>query len=223
MSRNLEFSIGEFYHIYNRGVDKRKTFLSKTDYRRFAALLYACNNTEKVDLFEQGDSLDKVLSKERAEILTDICVYCLMPNHFHMILKEKTEGGISRFMQKLQTAYTMYFNERNRRSGALFQGTFKATHVDSDEYLKYLVSYIHLNPVKLIEPKWKENGITNQVEAEKFLSDYEHSSYPDCSGNKRPRGAIINQGKLPEYFESIFDFKSAVKEWLEFNIKSLKG
>ncbi|KKW09483.1 MAG: Transposase [Candidatus Kaiserbacteria bacterium GW2011_GWA2_49_19] len=223
MSRNLEFSIGEFYHIYNRGVDKRKVFLSKIDYRRFVALLYACNNTAKVDLFEQGDSLEDVVKIERDETLTAICVYCLMPNHFHMILKEKIEGGISRFMQKLQTAYTMYFNERNRRSGALFQGTFKATHADSDEYLKYLVSYIHLNPVKLIEPKWKETGIADRAGAEKFLSDYEHSSYPDCTGDSRLHGMITDQKQLPEYFESAFDFKSAVREWLEFNIESPEG
>ncbi len=223
MNRKFNFSIGEFYHVYNRGVDKRKIFLSKTDYKRFITLLFACNSTKSVNLREQGESLEEALETERGETLANICVYCLMPNHFHIIFKEKVEGGISLFMQKLQTAYTMYFNERNQRTGSLLEGTFKASHAHTDEYLKYLISYIHLNPVKLVEPKWKENGIADRAGAEKFLQNYAYSSYPDCSGDARQEGAIIESKELPEYFESIRDFKSAVREWLEFNINSPKG
>lgn len=217
MSRKLEFSVGEYYHIYNRGVDKRKVFLSMADYKRFLTLLYTCNDTQAVNLREQGDTFQDVLATGRDETLTNVCIYCLMPNHFHLILKEKTESGISRFMHKLQTAYTMYFNERNRRTGSLFQGPFKAEHANTDNYLKYLISYIHLNPVKLIEPKWKETGISNRAAAEKFLQSYPYSSYPDCTGAKRKERAIVETEKLPEYFESVRDFKSALKEWLEFN------
>ncbi len=223
MSRKIDFSIGEFYHVYNRGVDKRKIFPSKTDYRRFITLLFACNSERPVNLREQGESLEDALATGRTDTLTNICAYCLMPNHFHMVLREKTERGISRFMQKLQTAYTMYFNERNRRTGALLESTFRASHANTDEYLKYLISYIHLNPVKLIEPKWKETGIADRPRAEKFLQSYAHSSYPDYTSSTRQESAILKIGELPEYFESALDFKSAVREWLEFNIKSPKG
>ena len=223
MARKLIFSVGEFYHIYNRGVDKRKIFLSKKDYNRFITLLFACNSTSSVNLKEQGATLEEALATKREETLTYICIYCLMPNHFHVILKEKTVGGISRFMQKLQTAYTMYFNERNRRTGALLQGTFKASHAHTDNYLKYLISYIHLNPVKLIERKWKETGISDRVKAEKFLQHYMYSSYPDCVGEKRKERLLIEPEELPEYFSSICDFKSAVREWLDFATESPKG
>jgi putative transposase len=124
-------------------------------------------------------SFENLLETDRGKNLVDIGAYCLMPNHFHLLLKEKTENGISLFMQKLMTAYTMYFNKKNGRNGALFQGTFKAEHLANDNYLKYMYSYIHLNPIKLIDPTWRENGIKNQSKTEKFLEQYKHSSYSE--------------------------------------------
>ena len=91
-----------------------------------------------------------------------------MPNHFHILVKEKIENGISKFMGKLTTGYSMYFNKRYDRTGSLFQGVFKSVHADSDEYLKYLFAYIHLNPIKLINPEWKENGIKDKNRANAF-------------------------------------------------------
>ncbi len=139
-----------------------------------------------------------------------------MPNHVHLLIREKNDGGTSRFMQKLATAYTMYFNTRYERTGSLFQGAFKSSHADDDRYLKYLISYIHLNPVKLIEPKWKERGIENRKAAEKYLKEYEYSSYLDYLGVKRKEKAIIDAAALPEYFESPSDFKTSVTEWLSY-------
>ena len=140
-----------------------------------------------------------------------------MPNHFHLLIYEHSEGGISKFMQKLTTAYTMYFNKKNDRSGALFQGKFKATHVDEDRYLQYLLSYIHLNPVKLIDPKWKENGITDRTAAEKYLQKYTPSSYLDYLGENRAENMIVDMSVLPDYFDSARDFKQHVTEWLDYN------
>ena len=139
-----------------------------------------------------------------------------MPNHFHLLVRELEDGGISKFMQKITTGYTMYFNKRSDRNGALFQGRFKATHVADDRYLRYLISYIHLNPVKLIEPKWKETGIANQVHAERYLETYTASSYPDYLGKKRAEGMILTKEALPEYFSSGSDFKTFVTEWLTY-------
>ena len=210
--RRITFSPGEFYHIYNRGTEKRNIFVSKNDYRRFILLLYHCNNTSNVIL-----RLDKQLGpNSREEILVDICAYCLMPNHFHLLIREKTEGGISRFMQKLATGYTMYFNKRHDRNGVLFQGKFKATHVDKDEYLKYLVAYIHLNPVKLFDSKWKENDIFDRKRAKEYLMQYYQSSYLDCIGLKRPENVILSKNILPAYFTSGMDFKDMVTNWLGY-------
>src|ERR1035437_7774815 len=125
MSRTTIFATGEFYHVYNRGTDKRKIFMSKIDYSRFIALLYLCNNTDRLtSTFRNGRGLTSPFEEERGETLVNICAHCLMPNHFHLILHEKAIGGVSRFMHKLTTAYTMYFNTLHDRDGSLFQGTF---------------------------------------------------------------------------------------------------
>ena len=99
----------------------------------------------------------------------------------------------------------------------MFQGVFQAQHADSDNYLKYLFSYIHLNPVKLIQSNWKEDGIEDINRAKKFLNDYKYSSFVDYMGIKREENNILNTLVFPEYFESIKDFENNILDWLEFN------
>jgi len=160
MSRRINFDIGEYYHVYNRGTDKRDIFVDDYDRDRFIFMLYALNTPASVEirnLLEENISGGPTsVWHKRDETIVDIGAWCLMPNHFHILLHENIEGGVSKFMQKLMTAYTMYFNARNSRSGHLFQGRFKAEHVSSDPYLEYLFAYIHLNPIKIIDPKWKD-------------------------------------------------------------------
>ena len=219
MQRKISFSIGEYYHIYNRGTDKREIFADIHDHRRFSALLYACNSAIPVNISEhlqKGRSFLELFDIERGDSLVDVVVYCLMPNHFHLLVRERTEGGIVKFMGKLSTAYSMYFNSRNDRSGGLFEGRFKAKHIESDNYLKYLYAYIHLNPVKIIDPKWKEEGIKDRITALDFLKNYEYSSYLDWQGIVRPETRILNREAGPEYFTSVKDFDSFVREWLDF-------
>ena len=190
MQRKFDFSIGEFYHVYNRGNNKRTIFATTADYNRFMFLLFIANSKDPVRIDnlihkyrKQGLTLLKSMEEiGRDETLVDIGVYCLMPNHFHLLLHEKDEGGISLFMQKLATGYSMYFNKKHERIGGLFEGTFRAEHADKDNYLKYLFAYIHLNPVKLIEPKWKEVGVTNVARVKKYLKEYKYSSYVDYLG-----------------------------------------
>ena len=224
MSRNITFAPDCYYHIYDRGTEGRKIFSDEKDYDRFLALMYLCNCTEPVRLenisrkSEQGRTLLKWVTKcGRDKTLVEICAFCLMPNHFHFILKEKDEGGISKFMQKIMTAYTMYFNKKQERSGALFQGKFKAIQVDTDNYLKYLFSYVHLNPVNLIDSNWKENGINNKEIAEKYLNEYRYSSYQDYCGKQRLEGLLINKESIPEYFSNDHTFQDTVTEWLDYN------
>ncbi len=221
MSRNIDFSIGEFYHLYNRGVDKRVVFLDIEDYERFITLLYLANNVSSTHISNykkyQGLALMELLSIEREDTLVDIGAYCLMPNHFHILTHEKIENGVSVFMHKVMTGYTMYFNKKYKRTGALFGGTFKAEHVDSDEYLKYLFSYIHLNPVSLIDSKWKENGISGKKKAENYLNEYQYSSYLDYLSSGRKEKLIINKEAFPEYFTTNAEFSNHISWWLNFN------
>ena len=217
MSRSFSFAPGEYYHLYNRGTEKRNIFTSKADRNRFLALLFFANQHAPIDSTQRGSTSLSIESGRDSEPLVELVCYCLMPNHFHLLVREIGNDGISKFMQKLATGYTMYFNKRNERTGALFQGRFKATHVANDRYMRYLISYIHLNPVKLIEPKWKETGITDRVRAEKYLEKYTHSSYLDYLGLSRPEGVILSREALPEYFSSSDCFKQFVTEWLTYN------
>jgi len=217
MSRKIKFSIGEYYHVYNRGTDKREIFMDKYDYSRFLLLLKICNSNLPIDIREMKRVFEGEAFGNDGKTFVDIGAYCLMPNHFHILFREKVENGISKFIQKLSTAYTMYFNKKYERNGSLFQGVFKNQHIDSDEYLKYIYSYIHLNPVKLIQSDWKEKGIQNMNEACNFLNDYKYSSYLDYLNFNKSQDVILNKKSFPEYFESKQDFKSNLNDWLRYN------
>lgn len=195
----------EYYHIYNRGTEKRKVFLNKHDYQRFLALLYLCNGKRTVHISDyRGATLTRFLEIDRGAPLIDLCAYTLMPNHFHLIIREKEDGGTSRFMQRLVTGYTMYFNKKYERTGALFQGKYGSKHADDDAYLKYLVSYVYLNPSALLDESSKRSN----------LESYEYSSLADHLGKNRPQNKIIAQDSLPEYFRNSDDLLDELNEWL---------
>src|SRR3989344_1004827 len=147
--RKVPFVATEYYHLYNRGNSKQLIFRDSQDYWRFIVLLYTCNSQSNFRMSLVNDSAEKdPYLWDRGKQLVSIGAYCLMPNHFHILIKEKGESGITKFMQKLSTAYVMYYNLKYKRSGALFEGKFKAEHLGTDRYLKYIFSYIHLNPIK---------------------------------------------------------------------------
>lgn len=217
--RDMKFFVGEYYHLYNRGVDKRTVFEDENDYIRFCQLLYLCNDVNQLSSRRNNissETLADLMCEEIEDKIISIGAYCLMPNHFHILVKENTENGISKFMHKLSTAYTMYFNEKNDRDGSLFQGRYRARHLDSDEYLKYVFSYIHLNPVKLIDPTWKENGLKNKDKTRKYLNNYRHSSYLDFLEIPRLNSKILSCENFPNYFPDKKNFQKCIEDWLLF-------
>lgn len=218
MPRIVTISLDEYYHCYNRGVDQRKIFLTQKDYLRFIVLLYVCNSTKTIHIsnFESKDPIE-LFDVERGDSIVAIGAWCLMPNHFHLMLKEIKGGGISLFMQRLLTAYSMYFNKKSHRKGTLYEGPYKFKHASEDRYLKYLLSYIHLNSIKLIDSKWKENGIKDRRRAKNFLKNYEYSSYLDYKGIARPQNKIINKAFFPEYFQTAKDFNQEINDWLSLS------
>ena len=217
--RKVDFIEGEYYHIYNRGNSKQKIFLSKKDYERFVALLYGINTNESFNFFnlEKGGG---IFLREIENPLVSIGAYCLMPNHFHLLITPLSEEGLSKFMQKLSTSYVMYFNETHKRTGGLFEGKFKSIHMKTDKQLKYLFSYIHLNPVKFINRKWKEKGIRNLKTTFEFLNTYLYSSFLDYSGQNRRENLIIDPRDFPDYFSSKDSFKEEIIDWLRYKEKS---
>ena len=183
-------------------------------------MILKCNVMDsylKRTVFDNFSKKENLLNFPRDKEIVNIGSYCLMPNHFHILITEIGEGNISRFMQKLSTAYAMYFNKKYQRSGSLFEGKFKAEHASSDKYLKYLFSYINLNPVKLIEPKWKEQGIKNRAKFLDYLNEYSYSSYQDYMGKIRLENKILNKSMFPEYFINRKDFEREIFDWINFN------
>jgi len=191
--------------------------MSEEDRQRFTALIYLSNGTEPVVYSRvRGGTLYTV---DTGKKITAIGAHVLMPNHFHLLVKETSKNGITEFMRRLTTAYSMYFNKRHERVGPLFQGTFKAEHLDTDEYLKYMFAYIHLNPVTLVEAKWKEEGIKNPKRAKEYLSEYKHSSFLDYSGNSRKENVTLSKNEFPEYFSEANDFEKFIQDWLLYKVE----
>jgi REP element-mobilizing transposase RayT len=211
--RKVPFVPGEYYHIYNRGNSKQKIFRSEEDYARFVALLYVTNGTSSIDL--RGVKREEIFFFERGEAQVAIGAYCLMPNHFHILLTPLTDDGVKSFMLKLSTGYSMYFNKKYFRTGSLFEGRFKSEHVNEDRYLKYLFSYIHLNPVKLIQSDWREQGIKNMNATLQYLNTYQYSSYLD-SEQVRTQTPILNRHSFPKYFEDKSGVDREMMEWLTY-------
>lgn len=150
--RKTVFINGEYYHIFNRGVDKRQIFLDQYDIDRFFKSMREFNVLEPIgSIYENsfknplGGSTSKLGVLDGGNELVEFVAYCLNPNHYHFVLKQSCDRGIEKFMQRLGTGYTMFFNEKYDRSGALFQGKFKAVHIDSNEQLLYTSAYVNLN------------------------------------------------------------------------------
>lgn len=151
--RKIQFANNEFYHIYNRGVDKRQIFSTQYDINRFFQGMSEFNTLDPIgSLYENSfrkkanAQLGSLASKpKKNDKLVEFAAFCLNPNHFHFILEQLEENGIEKFMHRLSTGYTKYFNQKHKRSGSLFQGTYQAVHIDSNEYLLHLSVYVNLN------------------------------------------------------------------------------
>jgi putative transposase len=178
-----QFVEDRIYHIYNRGVEKRNVFLDKKDYFRFIHDLYEFNDENSVlnlahRLTQKSIEVEPRYNKrKKRKLLVEILAFVLMPNHFHLLLRQLEENGIIRFMQKLG-GYTMYFNKKYERVGSLFQGRYKAVLVEKESHFTYLPIYIHANPLKIYR------GSTSINDAMRFLEEYRWSSFPDYMGKK---------------------------------------
>lgn len=170
----------EIYHVLNRGVDKRKVFMDEKDYVRFVHDLFVFN--------DKNATLNYILQKRQAErpreLLVHIHAFCLMPNHYHILLSPAVENGMSEFMKKLNMGYTKYFNEKHERSGALWQGKYKKKLIKRDAHFLYIPYYIHLNALDLSMPEWREGKIRKVSQALKNLREYRWSSHLDYLGEK---------------------------------------
>lgn len=229
-----DFINGEIYHLYNRGVEKRKIFVDENDKFRFVFSLYECNDQNPVimrdRIFKRKErnlklrpiikkvSISPTSGRLKRERLVDILVFCLMPNHYHLVVKQLVDGGISRFMIKLGDSYVKYFNDRHKRTGlgSLFQGKFKSKIIESNDQLLSLVTYVHLNPIGIVENNWKEEGIKDTDVAKEFLENYRWSSYFDYFGKTNFPSVIQKDTILKVFAGAGANFENTGME----NIKS---
>lgn len=188
---------GEYYHVYNRGAHKQGVFREHRDWQRFLfAIIYFQSPTPFTNLSRIVRSYDSTLGfpvsdEDFGSVLSgrsvELVAFCFMGNHFHLIVRELRDGGISRYMQRTELAYTKYFNTKYAASGHVFQGRYRAKHIPDNEYLMHLSAYIHRNPRELKAWKGRE-------------ADYPWSSYQDYVKENR-WGGLLAQEIILDQFE----------------------
>lgn len=213
------FETGQIFHVYNRGVEKRSIFLDDGDHLRFIHDLFELNDKNQVNNVlhhfknEQTGKCKEIGSpyvlKQARELMVEILAFVLMPNHFHLLIRQKFDNGIVKFMQKLGVGYAMYFNKKYDRVGGLFQGRFKAVLVDKDEYLIHLLNYIHFNPLNLI-----------YGDSISILRDYRWGSFLDYIGEKN-FPSVTSRQFLLDLFGSEEKYKAEAEEWLKEKDKNI--
>ncbi len=196
--RIIPFATGYYYHIYNRGVEKRSIFENSRDYGRFIKTIkyYQVKGPKpKLSKFLNSSTFKLELNKKIVEI---IC-YCLMPNHFHLLIKQLQDGGITEFISKLSNSYTKYYNTKHTRVGPLLQGEFKAVLVEKDEQFTHLSRYIHLNPIASLLVK--------------DLKDYRWSSYDEYINNS---SGICSKEEVLNFFKNPKDYQQFILDQLSY-------
>lgn len=218
MLRKDPFITGEYYHIYNRGIDKRVIFKLRGDYERFIMLLYLANSEESFRIDNLVNNQNKkyfdILKIKKEKNIVSIGAWCLMNNHFHILVRQDVDGGITKFMRKLGVGYSMFFNIKYQRKGALFGGLFKSKLVGNDDnYLRQLFAYIHLNPLEIEFPEWKDSLNKSSFDMKNFLESYKYSSYQDYVGEDRIENSILDKDNFPDYFHSKQSFREFVENY----------
>ena len=210
----------ELWHALNRGVDGRDLFLDSQDYARFVHNLYEFNDAAPADnltrLFDSSGMRDFVNPSFRKarKLLVNIHGWVLMKNHYHLLLSERVEGGLSLFLRKLNVGYANYFNERYERKGTLFQGRTKKILIEHESHFLYILHYLHLNPLDYLEGAqgWRirsKGSIHDMRDALDYLNNYRWSSYLDYAGKKNFPSILITSlfmGALGDYQKSLNEY-----------------
>lgn len=196
--RILRIAPGECYHIFNRAVSKQVIFHDLSDYSRFLFLILYFQAPVKIlhigravkefrEHIGQSSALTNVDEKEIVKQRTvELVAFCIMPNHFHLIVKELEEGGIATYMQRVLTAYSKYYNTKYEKSGHVFQGPYRAVHVEDDKQLLHLSAYVHRNPREI--SKWFKKE-----------DQYQWSSYRDFIGENRWDDLLLSDIVLGQF------------------------
>ena len=215
----------------SRGVDKRSIFQDDADRFRFIHDLSAFNtvaptpNNGRLMSPTKGSNTQMRAfarsSENNIQPLVALYMFCLMPNHYHILLSPLEEKGMAHFLQKLNNGYVQYFNRKNGRSGVLFETRFKRIEVVTDAHFIHLPYYIHSNPLDLADYGWRAREIKNQQAAWEFLENYRWSSHLDYLG-KENFPFVTQRDFLLEFFGGADQYRTAFQQWIE-NMKIPPG
>lgn len=207
--RKIIFANNEIYHIFNLAIEKRPIFTGKREYgRALLALDYYRHKSilslaQFLKLEDQKQELFFQLINKNKKLI-EVLSFCLMPNHFHLLVRQLKNDGIKTYLSNFSNSYTRYFNTKHKRIGPIFQGTFKAVRIEDDDQLIHVCRYIHLNPV------------VSFVIKESDLEDYLYTSFPEFVGRKK---GFCNKEVVLEYFSSIEKFKNFVHDQVDYGKK----
>ncbi|MBI2011743.1 transposase [Candidatus Daviesbacteria bacterium] len=209
--KRVPLATGEYYHVYNRGVARQPIFHHQSDYAQaLLALSYyrfekppvRLSRFKELSKKDRETLLDQLTIKNK--VLVKIVSFVLMPNHFHFLLQQTIDNGITIFLSKLSNSYTKYINTKNKRVGPILQGVFKAVHIESNEQLIHLSRYIHLNPVV--------SFVIKEVE----LLSYPWSSLPDYI---KGQSELVDSEPVLSFFKSGKDYEKFVLDQIDYGKK----
>jgi putative transposase len=192
---NGPYATNTWYHCYNKTLDKRTAFQDQKDYQNFLELLYLANDTAPLRRGLLKDRGLEEISTLPREPIVSLAAFSLLPTHFHLVVQSEVEGGITTFMRKLGTAYTLYYNLRYAREGNLFLKPFSARAVPANHY-ESLISYIHASPTELYEPAWRSGHVVDHQFVGEHLLAYPYSSLKAHVSAQNPLRALLSQAAL---------------------------
>jgi putative transposase len=224
------FVPGEYYHIYNRIIFNKPEFKNRKNAERLARAFLLGNSTKSSAAFEylksnKNATLDEAIKiTKTGEKLVDIICYSIMPDHYHLLVKEKVENGISNFLHKCNVSIAKYINIKNNRKGPLFESRFDAKHIDTNKYLVHLSIYIHLNPLDFLDgKKWRKHKLKNWPAKKKKLLDYPWSSLRMFL-NKNFQDPIISNTKIIlNQFDKNNTYEKSLQEWSEEHLEKINN
>ncbi len=210
----------EYYHIYSRTLLGIPEFRNKENATKLAQAFLLANSTKSGDAFDylrndRNSTLEKALEIARnGKKLADILCYSIMPDHYHLLVREKLDNGISKFIHKCNVSIAKYINIKNNRRGPLFENRFNAKHVNTNEYLLHLSLYIHLNPLDfLIGKEWRNNELKDWPSAREKLLHYPWSSIKSFMKNDHNDPIISETKIIKQQFNNPLDYENFLKEW----------
>ena len=217
--RDVDFVNGNYYHVFNRGTDKRQIFQYGSDYERFYESLFLFNDANYASPGGEirrswARMVQYELDGKERQPLVSIISFCLIPNHFHSFLRQETDQGISKFLHRLSMGYTKYFNLRYSRTGHLFESAYKIVPVEQDAHFTHLSRYIHLNALDGTDFKWREGAIlpTDWPGVLDALNQYRWSSHHVYMGEKQ-KLQVVNEDLVREFFTTSDDYVRFLNGW----------